>query len=187
MKCISLLCHPSSPAPGVHSFEVGLEGTPESGLRLDFEIRADPASVRWPASRTPAFRDGLWHHSCLELFAAAVGGAYREFNFSPSGEYALYDFDAYRSGMRPVTPRQEPRIHARSSAASWSVEAGVPADLLMLPAGAAHLLGVTAVIEAGDGTLSYWAVHHPAAKPDFHHRGGFVIDWPLNGKVEPRA
>jgi hypothetical protein len=36
-------------------------------------------------------------------------------------------------------------------------------------------LGLTAVIEAADGTLSYWALHHPAARADFHNGGGFTL------------
>ena len=39
-------------------------------------------------------------------------------------------------------------------------------------------LGLTAVIEAQDGHLSYWALHHPAAQPDFHHRGGWTARVP---------
>ena len=34
-------------------------------------------------------------------------------------------------------------------------------------------IGLTAVIETADGQLSYWALQHPAARPDFHHRGGW--------------
>jgi len=36
-------------------------------------------------------------------------------------------------------------------------------------------LGLTAVIEANDGSRSYWALHHPEASPDFHHRAGFIL------------
>ncbi|MCP9882555.1 DOMON-like domain-containing protein [Cyanobium sp. Alchichica 3B3-8F6] len=39
-------------------------------------------------------------------------------------------------------------------------------------------VGITAVIQGSDGTLSYWALHHPAAEADFHHRGGFTIQVP---------
>jgi hypothetical protein len=35
-------------------------------------------------------------------------------------------------------------------------------------------LGLTAVVEAADGSLSYWALRHPVARPDFHHRDGFA-------------
>jgi len=37
-------------------------------------------------------------------------------------------------------------------------------------------LGLAAVIEDRAQVLSYWALKHPAEKPDFHHADGFVID-----------
>ncbi len=36
-------------------------------------------------------------------------------------------------------------------------------------------LGLSAVIEVADGSLSYWALHHPAARADFHNDGGFTL------------
>jgi hypothetical protein len=32
------------------------------------------------------------------------------------------------------------------------------------------------VIEAADGSLSYWALRHPPGKPDFHHRDAFALE-----------
>jgi len=40
------------------------------------------------------------------------------------------------------------------------------------------LAAITAVIEEADGTKSYWALAHPAEKPDFHHPDGFVLELP---------
>ncbi|MND06273.1 hypothetical protein D3C83_275510 [compost metagenome] len=37
------------------------------------------------------------------------------------------------------------------------------------------LVGLAAVIEAADGALSYWALRHAPAKPDFHHRDAFAL------------
>ena len=37
-------------------------------------------------------------------------------------------------------------------------------------------LGASAVIETADGALSYWALAHPAGRPDFHHADGFALD-----------
>jgi hypothetical protein len=37
------------------------------------------------------------------------------------------------------------------------------------------------VVEANDtenDALSYWALRHPASRPDFHHRGGFTLRYP---------
>jgi hypothetical protein len=37
-------------------------------------------------------------------------------------------------------------------------------------------MALSAVIEATDGTLSYWALAHPSDKPDFHHPDSFVLE-----------
>jgi hypothetical protein len=39
-------------------------------------------------------------------------------------------------------------------------------------------LAITAVIEDSQGALSYWALAHPASRPDFHHHNGFVLELP---------
>jgi hypothetical protein len=31
------------------------------------------------------------------------------------------------------------------------------------------------VIESADGSISYWALRHPAGRPDFHHLDGFAL------------
>jgi hypothetical protein len=37
------------------------------------------------------------------------------------------------------------------------------------------LIALSAVIEDDAGTLSYWALKHPAGKPDFHDSEGFAL------------
>jgi hypothetical protein len=41
-------------------------------------------------------------------------------------------------------------------------------------------LGLSALVEAIDGELSYWALRHLPGKPDFHHVDAFdlQLDWP---------
>jgi len=36
-------------------------------------------------------------------------------------------------------------------------------------------LGLSAVLEAHDGTRSYWALRHPPGQPDFHHPDAFAV------------
>ncbi len=36
-------------------------------------------------------------------------------------------------------------------------------------------VGLTAVIEPLEGPISYWALSHPAPKPDFHHADGWIL------------
>jgi len=56
----------------------------------------------------------------------------------------------------------------------------IAAAALPAKAAAATLqVGLAAVVEATDvvdGSHSYWALHHPASLPDFHHRDGFRLE-----------
>ena len=120
----------------------------------------------------------IWRHTCCELFIGVAGAAaYREFNWSPSGQWAMYCFSAYRvrdtSMQNGVVPA--PRIIFASHATGWTLQARL--DATALPPGAAEQieLGVAAVLEAADGSLSYWALRHAATRPDFHRRETFVL------------
>jgi hypothetical protein len=37
-------------------------------------------------------------------------------------------------------------------------------------------VALAAVIEGGNGKLSYWGLRHPPGKPDFHHPNGFALE-----------
>ena len=51
------------------------------------------------------FTDYLWEQNCLECFIGGQGNAYIEINASPSGQYAVYQFDGYRSpNVMPPRP-----------------------------------------------------------------------------------
>ena len=71
----------------------------------------------------------------------------------------------------------EPRIDVHREPEMLVLDATVRVDLLC-PA-CAHVplvLGLSAVVESIDGALSYWALMHPAAKPDFHHPDALVLE-----------
>ncbi len=136
--------------------------------------------LQLPARAEAARKDGLWQHTCFEAFVAGGDTAsYCEFNFSPSGEWAAYGFSGYRAGMRPLAAEAV-------AAARWEHGAGfLQLDLDLRPGTyidrAADLpwhVGLAAVIEERTGVLSYWALHHPMAAPDFHHPQGFTIELP---------
>jgi hypothetical protein len=38
------------------------------------------------------------------------------------------------------------------------------------------LIGLSAVVEATDGSLSYWALAHAPGRPDFHHAHSFGLE-----------
>ncbi len=133
---------------------------------------------RGAAPGAAAAADELWRHTCCELFTGVAGdAAYREFNCSPSGQWAIYGFSAYRvrdkTALDPAPAA--PRIRFALNAQGWTLQARL--DELALPSAAAGQieLGVAAVLEAADGTLSYWALRHADVRPDFHRRDSFVL------------
>ena len=122
--------------------------------------------------------DGLWRHSCFEAFIGHAGGPdYWEYNFSPSGAWAAYHFSAYREGMAPLlkgaAPTVTPRIGTRVRRAfrACSIFHGSRVER-----GVGLRLGLAAVVEDKARVLSYWALKHPAEKPDFHHADSFVVE-----------
>lgn len=169
---LTLHPHPTTPCSAVHGLTVQVARLAEGGLRLQYTLHGDIAQVRIPAPKPPAFADGLWQHTCFEAFIAVKGdNAYREFNFSPSGQWAAYAFSDYRQPMpweQPAMPLLEMVVTDNNLL--------LTATLLptALPAAAPLQLACTAVIELSDGSKSYWALIHPSAHPDFHRRNGLT-------------
>lgn len=169
---VTLVCHPDTPADGVRAIHVVFERCTDDGLRLAYQLEGDLDALCIPQVATPLPPERLWAYTCFEVFVGADGSdAYREFNFSPNGQWARFDFATYRGRVpSPVGPA--PRLVINRDAGVLNMEALLEAA--SLPAGELQL-GITAVVEHGDGHHSYWALAHPPGKPDFHHRGGFTV------------
>jgi hypothetical protein len=180
-----LFCHPgSSPGP-VRAIRVLVERSAAGSLVARFSIAAAIERLRLPAPTAASFADGLWRHTCCELFLAReseVRGdtrqafAYHELNFSPSGEWAGYAFSSYRELAAAVDRALAPRVTVRRTPDGLELRAELSLDRLAVELVAAPLrLGVSAVVEDQAGGLSYWALRHPTDKPDFHHRDSFEL------------
>ncbi len=168
----SLLCHPATPPLHVRGVQVVWRAE-AGGVRLRWEIARAESVVMPRAAGRHARADGLWKHTCFELFLASDGAPYRECNFSPSQDWAAYRFAAYREGMAEA-PMPAPAIRS-SAGAEDGVAARCEVDLASGVLAGASKAGLCAVIEERGGHLSYWALHHPAAKPDFHDSAGFTL------------
>jgi hypothetical protein len=122
--------------------------------------------------------DGLWKHTCFEAFLApAHGSGYHEFNFSPSGDWAIYRFSAYRERMVPAKIGRAPQISLHRGDARVELEATVRLEALADLRDAPRLkVALAAVIEDQEGRLSYWALRHAPGKPDFHHPSAFALE-----------
>ncbi len=173
---IDLRRHPSTPAEAVRGIAV-LVCRPAGGeLRIIFRLDADLPRILIPPPGLPRIDTQLWRHTCFEAFIAMDGqAAYHEFNFSPSGEWALYAFRGYRDGGPLADEKMRPRVAARSPDRRFELDAVIRLDALSAIHPRASLrIGLSAVIESTDG-LSYWALRHRGGKPDFHDADAFAL------------
>ena len=169
--------HPATPCPLVRALRVSVAAAPGGALCLRYELAGDLSALRVPAlASAPAATDGLWQHSCFEAFIGpADGSAYREFNFSPSGNWAVYAFDDERQRAPEQPLVTATTILTERAGDTLTLNATLPRTALP-PAwsDAPVWLGLSAVLETTDGQLSYWALAHPRERPDFHHRAGWT-------------
>ncbi len=175
---LSLLCHPDTPSRGVSRISAIVEYSRKRNcLAVIFHVVA-PSGFFLPdwqyvPSETPLRRDGLWQTTCFELFAKREGeSGYLEYNFSPTGAFALYAFDGYRAGM------QKPDVvqYSDMDQVCWDQQYQMDVDPVFLGSASTRWhLALSAVIEETDGTKSYWALRHPPGKPDFHHPDCFAV------------
>ena len=170
--------HPASPAPAI-AVAVDVARSAARRIRLRYAVTGDLGQIRLPEPAPTHRADGLWQHTCLELFLRARAEAgYLEFNFAPSGEWAAYRFSDYRAGMA-AAGEVEPTVESRRSAEGYELAAEVDVgDALGMLADGPWEIALTAVIETVDGRKSYWAAAHPPGAPDFHHRDCFALELP---------
>lgn len=174
---IDLTCHPSSPPELTRSIQVLVRRSSSAELRMTFRLDGDIPRLRIPSPGAPRIGTELWRHTCFEAFIALEGQpSYHEFNFAPSGEWCIYALSSYRNGSPIADETMRPHIAMRSTDSRLELDAIVRLDALSAIHPRAVLrIGLYAVIEASDGTLSYWALRHPADKPDFHNADGFAL------------
>lgn len=146
----------------VRAITASVVATPE-GCEAEFRLDGHVPSIILPPPATPARRDNLWQTTCFEIFWQPLGGsAYREFNLSPSGQWAAYDFDSFREGMRDA-PVEAIAIACAQDDAGLILKASIAADLPD-PAQVA----LNAIVEHADGSKQYWALAFPPGRPEFH-------------------
>jgi len=191
---LALTPHPFTRCDAVRSLSVRMQRRDAGSLFLNYVLEGDLSRIRIPVAREPSRTDELWKHTCFEAFVTAALPGYLELNFSPSGAWAAYRFQAYRAGVSAAQVSDFPRIRVQRGPQLLQLEATVSVAGLADPtrqedpdpgavaAGRGARLALTAraalaaVIELDDGTLTYWAHRHPPGRPDFHHPAGFTLE-----------
>jgi hypothetical protein len=170
-----LTAHPSTPCAPVRRFAVRVWRGGDT-LALAYRLEGDIAALDIPVAGPPLRADGLWQGTCCEAFVKGAGQEYAEFNFSPSTAWAGYRFTAYRQGMALADMSEPVKITVRRTAHRFELEAIVNLGGLPLAGQGGLRLALSAVVKAKHGRLSYWAIAHPEARPDFHHPGSFAFE-----------
>ncbi len=174
-----LRLHPDSRSIAVTSIDVEIARPRVGSLELSYIVAGQMSSIRMPVAAANARSDGLWRHTCFEAFIRASSDiGYYELNFSPSGQWAAYQFSGYRNGMRVADEITGVPIEVRSSPDGCVLRASLDPDRFAgLPPERAWRIGLSAVIEDTNGDISYWALAHPPGKPDFHHADSFALEF----------
>lgn len=175
-----LIPHPGHAHPPLDiGVKVTLLGT--DVLKLEYVVVGSVDDLLIPERVEPERRDGLWQRMCFEAFMRLEdGSSYVEYNFAPSSEWAIYQFDRYREGMVEA-PLPEPDIFVERNKRRFCQTVIVDAAALLSRGWKA--LALSAVIETVHGAKSYWALRHPPGKPDFHHPDCFALELPAAGKA----
>jgi len=174
---VELSIHPGQTCLALPRIEVGLTISAQAEWELCYHLSGRIGDLAIPEPAPPVTTDGLWQHTCCELFVAVRGEeGYREFNFSPSGAWAHYAFSAYRQRIPWPGDLPAPVITTRRRDDELTVQVRLaPA---FLPQAAALQVGLTAVVEDRHGACTHWALAHQGERPDFHQRSTFLLDLP---------
>lgn len=171
MQTQRLTAHPAHPPAQVSAIEARIGGPQDGWLRLRWRVEGAGALTlpRFAGSRR---MDGLWRTTCFELFVREKGSpSYREFNFAPSEAWAAYSFAGYREDMREAEIPRAPVITPRRGRDLLIMDVALRMEGLC---DEPFEYGLCAVLEEEGGILSYWALAHPPAKPDFHDPACFA-------------
>jgi hypothetical protein len=169
--------------------QAGHQASRQAGrLELSWRLAGDLDALVLPdPSETRRRCDGLWQTTCLEAFWGFAGqDAYWELNLAPSGDWNLYRLSHYRGPLAPVALAAAPPWQVRRRAGE--LEVAVDLDLAEVAggdepgvAGLPLEVSLTAVIEQVGQGVSYWALAHTGAEPDFHRRDSFRLGLPPGG------
>jgi hypothetical protein len=174
-----LWTHPAEPSVAVDGIDFSFERRSATSLRFCYEVKGRIGEIILPARAAPVRTNALWERTCFEVFLRpAEFSDYREFNFSPSSQWAAYSFSSHRTGMTQAALPAPPSIEVSAGLDRLIVDVSISLDLPDEP----YLMAAAAVIEESWGGKSLWALAHDGHVPDFHHPSCFKLELPAAGE-----
>jgi hypothetical protein len=147
-------------------------------LTIHYDLHGNMAEVDIPTQvDKPIRKDNLWEATCFEFFLGVKDSErYWEFNLSPSGDWNVYRFDAYRQGMQEemIFPEIPFNIQKRSDSLLLSLDLDLGR---IIPKDRGVEVAISSVIRLTDDRIFYWALAHLGKQADFHDRNGFVLEF----------
>lgn len=174
---LPLISFPALPSPALRQVAASISASDQASCRLRYcvssQTTAGVALCLPSRSADPGFADELWQNTCCEAFVATAGqSAYREFNFSPSGQWAIYDFADYRQAMRRHLPDVPPKIDCQPTADGFILTVDLSTALFGPPP---WQIGLCCILKSSDASVDYRALSHASDRPDFHQRASFTL------------
>jgi hypothetical protein len=178
MNDMNFSLKPFQPEEISHKFRInGSIGREPGRLKLLYELKGALNKLAIPhSSGEPKRRDRLWQETCFELFLNINDSdTYWELNLSPSGDWNIYRFSAYREGMQEEKAFINLPFMVKNGPEILRLVFELNTDRIIPPDRAINV-AVSAVLKSIRGNTTYWALAHHGAKPDFHRRDGFLIE-----------
>ena len=146
-------------------------------LTVHYSLVGDVERISIPAAAPQTSRQNeLWTSTCFEFFLSVPDRPeYWEFILSPSGNWNVFQMDAYRrAGFREETRIDKLQLTCHISREQFTLEGAVDLHPILAPDEPIRA-GITGVIQTIQGGETYWALVHPGPEADFHLHESFIL------------
>ncbi|KAF3885023.1 MULTISPECIES: DOMON-like domain-containing protein [Nostocales] len=150
----------------------------ENEFTIQYALLGDLTAIEIAdPSDEPKRKHELWQNTCFEFFLGIENSdRYWEFNISPSGDWNVYRFDAYRHGMQEENAFTALPFSVQYLSDGLALVLNVDLDCI-ISTDLALKVGISTVMKHKDGSVTYWALKHTGDEPDFHRRDSFTIEF----------
>lgn len=135
-----------------------------------FAVDGPLDEIKWPKKAlSQKFTDKLWETTCFELFAFGPDErTYVEWNFSPSGHYAIYEFSDYRKKVRDLKNLRCQIVARWPQPGRFELIANIERPFEITK------VNFAIVLETKKAEKIYYALSHSKEEPDFHDVRAFI-------------